>query len=141
MLILLLNKSLLSSILAIFFLLGGMCKCILTHSDCYLESPQEEEVCLEEEQCSDTQCKTTNNHPKNEDDNCCPFQCLFKNNDDLSGEAIYFFLSKSPVNLISIDYIQGFISTPNFLVKPLWQKARSPSPNPNLHSQNSILRI
>lgn len=136
----LLNKSLLSSILVMLFMLGGMCKCILTHSDCYLDLSQEE-ICLDEDSCNDTKCDTSNKHQKDEDDNCCPFQCLFKNTDGLSGEASSFFLSKNPVSLISIDYVQGFISTSNFLIKPLWQKARSPSPNPNLHSQNSILRI
>lgn len=140
MFIQLINKSLLSLILVILFMLGGMCKCILVNSYCYLGSIQEE-ICLDEEQCSDTQCKTSNNHQKNEDDNCCPFQCLFKNTDDLSGEATSFFLSKNSINLISVDYIQDFIFTSSFLIKPLWQKARSPSSNPNLHSQNSVLRI
>jgi hypothetical protein len=144
MFIQLFNKSLLSSILVMLFVLGGMCKCILTNSDCYLDLSQEE-VCSNKgsnkDFCDDTECKTSDNDQENNEDNCCPFQCLFKNTDSSSGEAKVFFLSKHLMNLVSVDFFKRFLVTPNILIKPLWKKARSPSPNLNLYSQNSILRI
>ena len=138
MLVRLLNKSLLSLILVMLFILGGMCKCILFYSDCYLGFNQEE-ICLDEDSCNDTQCTTTDTHQ--EDNNCCPIQCLFKDTDDLFGETISFSLGKNLTSLITTNYLQNLISKPIFSVKPIWGHARAPSTSFNLQSQNSILRI
>ncbi|KAF0247536.1 MAG: hypothetical protein FD167_3064 [bacterium] len=128
-------------ILLMLFLMGGTCKCVLAHSSCYLES--EQEVCLDEQSSSDSEHIATNHHENDKDDdrNCCPIQCLFKNTDGLAGEPTSFYLSKNSASLLTIDYSWDFTSKPNSFIKPIWEQARAPSPNFNLQSQNSILRI